>query len=710
MVLGYLLAGVLVGPEISFLPTVQDREGVKIWAELGIIILLFTLGLEFSFRKLLSVGRGASITAVTEVFCMFGLGYLIGRAFGWNEMDSVFLGGILSISSTTIIIRAIEELNLKRRRFVGLVFGALIVEDLVAILLMVVLSTIAVSKTVEGMQVINSAAKLGFFLTLWFLGGIFLLPWFLRKIRPLMNDESSLIVSLGLCLLMVTIATKSGFSPALGAFIMGSILAETPDGERIEKSLHSVRTLFSAVFFVSVGMLLDLTVLREQWLAVIVITLATIVGKVLSTSLGALLAGERLRHSVQAGFSLAQIGEFSFIIATLGVTLKVTSDFLYPLAVAVSVVTTFTTPYLIKFADPFYRFLESKLPPSFMERFDRADEKAVATPIDSSTRVSGLRLFFNSVVVIGIGLAASVFLEPALEPYFPSDTAARYASLAASISVALPFLWAIVADPGRWKIVNANPEIISAVAARAVIAFIVRALIAGFLLVFIVSRFTSAVTSLFAFGAIAIGVGILGFKNFARIYDWLESRFINHLNEKELESLREMKQRPALAPWDAHLAELTVNPDAEAVGKTLTDLCLRETVGVTIALIERGRKQIAAPRGDTILMPNDKVFAIGTEDQLQNLSRLLEVSPSGDAHAPAVYKYGLSDFYLTAESRFAGKTIRESGLREETDGLIVGIEREQERILNPESTMRLLAGDRLWIVGNSDRVAHLTSN
>ena len=339
VVLGYLIAGFLVGPNFAFLPTVKDHASILIWAEIGVIFMLFGLGLEFSFKKLKKVGKSASITASFEILCMLGCGYLTGQLLGWSKMDSLFLGGILSISSTTIIVRAFDELNLKGRSFVSLVFGVLIVEDLIAILLLVLLSSVAVTQSLSGSELLFSALRLGFFLIIWFLLGIYLLPVLLRNFREHLSDETMLIVSLGLCLMMVVIATQVGFSPALGAFVMGSILAETPKGQRIEQLLLPVKNLFSAIFFVSVGMLINTRILLSHFDIILLIAVVTIAGKFVSSLIGALLSGRSLKSSVQAGMSLAQIGEFSFIIATLGVTLKVTSDFLYPIAVAVCALT-----------------------------------------------------------------------------------------------------------------------------------------------------------------------------------------------------------------------------------------------------------------------------------------------------------------------------------------------------------------------------------
>ncbi|MDQ3292058.1 MAG: cation:proton antiporter, partial [Bacteroidota bacterium] len=365
LVLGYIIAGLLVGPNFPFLPSIAEVESVQIWAEIGVIFLLFSLGLEFSFKKLAKVGGTASITATTEVIGMLLLGYITGQVLNWSFMDSVFLGGILSISSTTIIIRAFDELGVKSQKFARIVFGILVVEDLVAILLLVLLSTVAVTQQFGSTELLMSAVKFAFFLSIWFLGGIYLIPTFLRKASKLMNEETLLVISVALCLLMVILATNAGFSPALGAFIMGSILAETIYAEKIEHLTKSVKDLFGAVFFISVGMLIDPKMLMEYAGPVILITAITIFGKAFTSGLGALISGQPLKQSIQTGLSLAQIGEFSFIIATLGLTLKVTSEFLYPIAVAVSAITTFTTPFLIRFSEPFYNWLEKLLPESW---------------------------------------------------------------------------------------------------------------------------------------------------------------------------------------------------------------------------------------------------------------------------------------------------------------------------------------------------------
>ncbi len=698
VVLGYLLAGFLVGPEVSFLPTVQEKEAITIWAEIGVIVLLFGLGLEFSFKKLFSVGRGASITAITKVLFMLGAGYATGQLFGWSQMDSLFLGGILSISSTTIIIRAFDELGFRQKGFVNLVFGILVVEDLAAILLLVLLSTIAVTNSFQGTELIISAGKLAFFLSIWFLGGIFLVPWFLQKIRSLMNDETTLIVSLALCLTMVILATHAGFSPALGAFIMGSILAETPDGERIEQNLKSVKDLFSAIFFVSVGMLIDIDPLKEHWVAFVAITFITIFGKFLSTTIGALIGGQSIKTSIQSGMSLVPIGEFSFIIATLGLSLGVISSYLYPLAVAVSAITTLTTPYMIKSSEPFYNWVYKHLPDRIKNRASDDLSKSEIATKTSSTTSEIARLFLNTILVIAIALATSRWLTPVLQNYFENKIIIEVLAAFVALLFSLPSLWAIISGPSALKLDTYRIEDIRNLTTQALLALFARIIISLFLLSFVIGQFISALFTFVIVANVAVIVGFLGAKNFSKVYQWLEKRFTSHLNEKDKLSVVAREKIPQLAPWDAHLSRLTVQPNSLFVGLRLSEIGVREKFGVTIAMIERGTKQILAPKRDDFIMAHDKLVVIGTDDQLVGFAKALDSQLEHPKnHTPI--NYGLYSLLIDADSPYLGKTIRDSGLREKVDGLVVGIERKNERLLNPDSTVSIRNSDLLWIVG-----------
>ncbi|MCX2431535.1 MULTISPECIES: cation:proton antiporter [unclassified Pedobacter] len=703
LVLGYILAGLLVGPHLDFFPSVTDTKNINIWGEIGVIFLLFSLGLEFSFKKLVKVGGSASVTAIVEVVFMLLIGFSAGKLMGWKTMDSIFLGGILSVSSTTIIIRAFEELGVKHKKFAGLVFGVLIVEDLVAILLLVLLSTLAVSQQFAGSEMLISILKLAFFLVLWFLGGIFLIPSFLKATRKLMNDETMLVVSLALCLLMVLLAVKVGFSPALGAFIMGSILAETTQAEKIEHLTKSVKDLFAAVFFVSVGMLIDPKILIDYSIPIVIVTLATIFGKFLSSSLGALLSGQPLKTSVQSGMSLAQIGEFSFIIATLGLTLKVTSDFLYPIAVAASAITTFTTPYLIKHSEAFYNFLNRILPKKWLDGISRYSSSTAGMTTLSDWKILLRSYAFNtvihSVIIVAVIFLASRYIQPFIAKNFVNGIKSTIISLVVSFIIMAPFLWALsirriqkTAYSHLWlnKKYTRGPLIAIEVFRIALGIFFV-----GFLMYEFFDTWIAA--------GIALALIVLMMFIFSRklqaFYNQLEKRFILNLNARE-------NQKPDILPWDTHLTELTVSPESEVVGQTLASLMIREKFGVNIAMIERGRNSIPTPGRDERLYPNDKLLLIGADDQLAAVKAILEVDvPETESEKNFPDKeMTLQKVVVNLESPVYGLSIRNAGIREKAQALIVGIERGSERILNPSSDFTFDNGDIIWIVGNNKKI------
>lgn len=709
VVLGYIVAGFLVGPHFKWLPTVVDSQSVSVWAEIGVIFLLFALGLEFSFKKLVRVGAPASITAVIEVIGMLCIGFLLGRSFNWNNMDSLFLGGILAISSTTIIIRTFEELGLKTRGFSRLVFGVLIVEDLVAILLMVVLSTLAVSQNFSGIEMVVSAVKLVFFLSIWFVLGIFLIPSFLNQTRKFMHSETLLVVSLGLCFLMVVLATKVGFSPALGAFIMGSILAETMEAERIEMLIHPLKDLFGAIFFVSVGMLINPYVLYEYAFPILLITLATIVGKFLTTSLGALLSGQSLRHSVQAGMSLAQIGEFSFIIASLGLNLKVTSEFLYPIAISVSAITTFTTPYLIKSADSIVKLLENQLPEkwlSSLEKFRLASNSVTQTNNwGHLVKASFLKIFTNGIMISFIFLIVAKNIDPWLETKIDNIEEAHLISLLIAFICSSPFLWALTFG----RLGGESASILwseKKYRAPLLVFEITRWMISIVLCAFLSSLIISASAVIMVVSLlVVIGTFVLS-RYFKKVYQWLENRFVHNLNEKEL--ALKTKELPPLAPWDHYLVELRVSSDSMLIGKKFSDLMIREKFGVSIALIQRGRQRIPAPGRDDVLYPADILQVIGKDEQINQFKKACE-NADLDLTNSGNIEYVLRPIVVDTNVNFVNKSIRECGIREATQGLVVGIEKNGKRTLNPDSATIIEVGNILWVVGNQKLLENLSA-
>jgi CPA2 family monovalent cation:H+ antiporter-2 len=717
LVLGYIIAGFLVGPHFHWLPTVVDTENIDTLSEIGVIFLLFSLGLEFSFKKLMRVGGAASITAFVEIIFITIAGFFVGRLLGWKTMDSLFLGGMLASSSTTIILRAFDELGVKGKKFAGIVFGVLVVEDIVVILLMVLLSTIAVTNQFAGTEILMTVLKLLFFLALWFITGIFLLPTFLKKAKSLLDEETLLILSIGLCLGMVVLATQVGFSAELGAFVMGSIIAETTSAEKVEHLIKPVKDLFGTVFFVSVGMMIDPSAMVKYGGPIIVITLLTLVGKMVSTTMGAILSGQPLKQSVQVGMSMAQIGEFAFIVATLGLSLGVISDFLFPIAVGASAITTFTTPYLIKFSEPFYRYLSRVLPQKWVNRinsYSSSTETIVAeTEWKSVLKNYGKLVLINSIILLAILLLAINFLAPFIQQKIADKNLATMIIAGLTLLTSVPFFWAIMARKPAgsgyrelWmnKQYNHGPLLTIEV---------VRILIGTLLVGLFIDRLISAQVALMITIPVMIALLFIFSTSIQKFYQKIESRFMTNLNERETAvadglqpqmSAQHKEMQTGLAAWDAHIVEMVVNPFAPFAGKTLSELAWREQYGINLAYIKRGDKIVHIPHRHNRLLPYDRAGILATDEQLAQFKPVFDSQEPITESTMKLEDVSLQQVMVDEITRLKGKTIRSSGIREKTEGLVVGVERNNERILNPDSSMQFEWHDIIWIVGNRKKI------
>jgi CPA2 family monovalent cation:H+ antiporter-2 len=717
LVLGYIIAGFLVGPHFHLVPTVIDNENVRILAEIGVIFLLFSLGLEFSFKKLMRVGGAASVTAFVEIAFITFAGYYTGKWMGWSTMDSLFLGGMLASSSTTIIIRAFDELGIKTKQYARIVFGVLVVEDIVVILLMVLLSTIAVTKQFAGTEILFTILKLLFFLALWFLMGIFLLPTLLKKAKRLIDEEALLILSIGLCLGMVVLATQVGFSAELGAFIMGSIIAETTSAEKVEHVIKPVKDLFGAVFFVSVGMMIDPQAIVQYGWPVVCVTLLTLFGKLFSTTAGALLSGQPLKQSVQVGMSMAQIGEFAFIVATLGLSLGVISDFIFPVAVGASAITTFTTPYLIKFSEPFYLFIERILPAGWVKRLNNYSSGTQDIQAENEWKVV-LRSYITLIISNGIILLAVLallfnFLVPFLNRQIENPTTRSILALAISLIVASPFLWALMAKrPSNmaykelWlhKKYSRGPLLLLE---------IIRILIGLGLMSFAVLRLFETKLAIIIIVPIMVAVLFVFTKRIQAFYQRIEVRFLGNLNARENAAYNTLSAnvlrksadiQSKLSPWDAHIIQMEVSSNAEYIGRKLLELQWREKFGINIVYIKRGERLIQPPDRNDILLPFDQVGVIATDEQFQTFKPVFESGNHQNAPVEDADDIILQKIVVNEHTRLKGLSIRDSRLRERTNGLVIGIERNDERILNPESSTIFEWGDNIWIVGKKKKI------
>ena len=705
LVLGYLIAGFLAGPHFVFFPTVKEVSSVEVWAEIGVIFLLFSLGLEFSFKKLMKVGGTASITAVVQIISMIIIGYFVGQWIGWKSMDSIFLGVILSISSTTIILKTFDELGVKSQKFAGIVLGSLIVQDIVAILMMVLLSTIAVSQQFSGGELLLSVLKLIFFLTIWFVGGIFFIPTLLKKAKNILTDEMLLIISLALCLMMVILADSVGFSPALGAFIMGSIIAETTQADQIEHLVKPVKDLFGAVLFVSVGMLINPETLYEYALPVAILTVVVIIGQSVSSTIGALISGQPLKQSVQTGMSLSQIGEFSFIIATLGMTLNVTSDFLYPIVVAVSAVTTFTTPFMVKFAIPFSEYLDEKLPRKWTKRIERYSANTQSIKLVSNwqivVRAFLSQVIIHSVIIVAVILLSSKYILPLVQEL---EFGKLFGALITLVIIS-PFLWALSLRRIAEKEVAVLREE-RKYRGPILMMVLLRMVLALFYIGFLLNIFFSPIIGFIALIA-AVVVYFVFPKKLNAQYHKIEDHFLKNLNAREKKNA--LRRRSDLTPWDGHMTTFAIAPTSNIAGKTLDELRIREQLGINIAFIKRGEITINIPNKNERLFPGDEICVIGTDDQVNEFNSYLHKNEIEIPEKVADADIVLLQLELN-EEEFIGKNIKNSQLREKTNGLIVGVERNGKRILNPESNMILEKNDILWVVGSKKLLNNFFKN
>jgi len=723
VVLGYILAGFIAGPHITFLPTVTDMGNVEIWAEIGVIFLLFALGLEFSFKRLIAVGGTATVATIINLGSMIIIGYLVGKFLGWSSMDSLFLGGMLSMSSTTIIIKAFNDMGLQKQRFAGIVFGMLIVEDLAAILMMVLLSPIAVSSEIEGTTVLNNIFRLGFFVLIWFIVGIYIIPTVFKKLKRYLNDETLLIVAVGLCLGMVLFATHVGFSAALGAFIMGSILAETVIVKRIEHLIEPIKNLFGAVFFVSVGMMLDPTVIIEYAGLICILVIVVLIGRIFFATVGVLASGEGLKVALQAGFSLAQIGEFSFIIATLGTSLGVISSTLYPLIVAVSIITTFTTPYCIKIATPLYNFLEKRIPTKWnklITGYAASSFKTVNKQNDWNKLIKSIlkltaAYFTTSLAVVYL---CEQYTTPFITDYIPG-IGGRILAAAIALILMAPFLRAIIMKKNRstefknlWGDNRFNRgALISLIAFRIGICMVL-------VLMVLIPLFPRLTILMVIIGLIVITLIIFsqGFKAQSRK---MEAQFLENLNYKQI-----MEEKKAaistvvthqLKSKEIHIEEIEISPSSPKIGKTLKELNFRAKTRINIVTILRGNKKINIPDANERLYPYDRIVLAGADDDIQKLIQSIEERKRNKKEMAtdidtAEHHVSLSQYVIDDESPMIGKTIAQLSVQEKTECMIICIDRDDESIINFPANFILEEGDTLLLAGDKDKLDMFKEN
>ena len=712
LILGYILSGFLIGPYLPFFFTAQDTASIETWSEIGIIVLMFGLGLEFSFKKLMSVGAGAMITAITEVVGMLGLGYAAGLAMGWGHMDAIFLGGMLSMSSTTIIIKAFSELGVEKESFAQLVFGTLVVEDIAGIFMMIILSTISVSKNISGADLALQLAQLVLYLIIWLVLGIYFLPTIMRRATKLMTDETLLIVSLGICFGMVLLADKLGFSSALGAFLAGSLLAGTIHAERVEHITSGIKDLFGTVFFISVGMMIDPAMVVRYKIPILIVCLVTIFGKFLFSTLGVLLSGHGLKLAVHCGTSLAQIGEFAFIIASLGMSLGVIADYIYPIIVSVSVLTTLTTPYCIKGADKVYHLLCRILPGRMVAHIDR-EETAAGELKQDNAWTAYLKRYIRITFIYGVLMLACTIIGHylALPLLMRLPIAEKTAKIIALVLIYLamamfirPFMDTHSFDYTKlWVeggIYRAGLMVLTGLrlVIMMIIAFIPLSRVAG----------ASGLMLLPLVGAGLILASRSGW--LASRYINAEARFVANFNERSLADAT-METVSEMLDERLHVTHFVVFAGYRISGKPLKDLAWGKRYDVNIIKIIRGGQQINMPTGEFVLADGDDVYVIGEQDNIATLyaklggweqpaqQTLRDYMEEEESVVSNLYSFPI---LVDKGSPLAGKTIRDCGLRKDYDCMILGLQRSHLPIPTPDVHTMIAAGDQIWVLGTQD--------
>ncbi len=708
VVLGYIVAGFIASPHFSLFPSVTTEVNIEFWAQIGIVILLFSLGLEFSFKKLLAVGAPAVMTALIIVVGMMGLGFLVGKLLGFAAVDSIFLGGMISMSSTTIILKALTDLNMRQRRFVPMIFAVLIVEDLFAVVMMVVLSSVAINKTVESGEMLRSVLKLSFFLVMWFTVGVFLLPSLFKRFRSFLTDEIMLIIAMGLCFLMAVFSVKSGFSLALGAFVMGSILAGTVEAERIERIITPVKDLFGAVFFISVGMMVDPAVIVAHAGTIALLSIVVVVGMILFGTFGMLATGQPLSIAMESGFALTQIGEFSFIIASLGMTLGVLKPDIYPIIVAVSVITTFTTPFFIKGAIPAYRKVESILPKTWTVLLEGYSKNATQSqPGEGQVLLKAIitryvvRLLLYTVVIIALIMACRTYLMPLANQWL-GGALGRLTGVGLTLLIISPFLYAIILPSIKssekaklselWGRISYLPLVLMALFSLVLTAMLIVWVLSGNY-----SSHASIIAAVIIVQVLALVLAPFMRKRLRRI----EERFIGNVNVRE----NRRTGRNNVLVSDLHLAYMTVGHNCPFVGERLKNADIRRRYGVNVVYIQRNGNLHAVPTGDMRIFPGDVLGVIGNDEQIQAMLPLVEASapPATDAANQVRFLH----FALGKNSPLVGKTLRNARLREDYSSMLVAVERGEEEFVDATPDLEFMVGDIVWVVGDPTHLSAL---
>jgi CPA2 family monovalent cation:H+ antiporter-2 len=720
--LAYLVAGFLLGPHFPLFTTITNEEVVKVWAEIGIIFVFFNLGLELSFKKFRTIGPKSLVAAMIEIPGCFFVGYIVGDYFNFTFMERVFLGAIMSISSTTIISKSFEDLKFKSEKFASQVFGILIFEDVAAIILLVLLSTVAATQRLSGQELTNSVLKITFFLTIVFVAGTTLVPSLVRKIKSLLNDEMILLLASGFCLFMGIFASEFGLSAALGAFLMGMIFSNTSEVKRIEELTTPLRNIFTAIFFVSVGMMIDPKLMWQHISIILIVASLVILCKFVFVYSGCILSGIGQRDSTRASFSMAQIGEFSFIIAALGVQQNVISPSLYSIAIGVALITTFLTPFFISISDRVDHFLKKSLPERYLDFIDKYD-KSTFVVISDPRQTIEIKEFLVRLVISNSFLIAITAISyrqfPKLIKIFNFGPEwIKYISFVACLLLSTPFYWSLIYG-------KINQNIMQLKTVRTILIHYVM----NFVRYILIALVLSVQVSLYVSTAIgAVGVVILLIlvtrslsKKIGSFYTWLERGFVRNLAPIEGGELIDKNIGPqaffSQKKLDTHMQIIKVSPNSIHIGKKLLDLKPRENFDVNLVMLQRGRK-VEVPTGNTVLCPLDEYGVVGEEEAIQNFTSYLDMELVGDElQMEDISNFDLYSIVVDGEHYLKDRHLREVFSGRHLLLRVVGIQRLEGRMQIPSPEFKFQTGDIVWLVGKksdldklilSDEQAHVS--
>ncbi|MBR1517338.1 MAG: cation:proton antiporter [Bacteroidales bacterium] len=703
LVLGYIVSGFLIGPYVTWFPAITDETNVHVWSDIGIVFLMFALGLEFSIKKLKKVGGTGAITALTELFVMFLIGSSVGRLLGFTEMECIFLGCMLSISSTTIIIKSFDDLKLKQQKFTNTVTAVLVVEDLVAVLLLVLLSTLSVSRSFNGGELAMSLLKLVFFLMIWFLFGIFFIPSFLRWMRRFMTEETLCIVAVGLCFGMVVTASYAGFSTALGAFVMGAILAETIEADAIHRIITPIKNLFGAVFFVSVGMLVNPEVLVKYIGPILVIAATIVVFKSMAATLGVLLSGKPLKTAMQSGFCFCQIGEFSFIIAGLGLSFGVIGPNLYPIIVSVSIITTFVTPYMIKAGLPAYEWLNPRIPSKMKDAMERYATFSSGGTGHESLVNKFIRRQVSSILIYGVILTVIAILSfTLLQPFLlrtfgNADIDERWANLlgaTATLFLMMPFLWAMVRNISRERLRKMHATYHGSQVV-VIPLIILRIGVALFFVGLVLARYVHLAVGFILVLTLMVILFVISSRRATNAYLRLEEHFVSNFNQRQAQNSFRIPQSMEQV---FSMERMVITPFSAFVGQTLRQADLRSRFRLSVVTIERGNTIINLPGSEEQMMPMDKVTVIGTEEDLAHFRTEAEVEPEMLIRDHSDNEINIYRYKVIADGPLQGRNLIQADLRNRFNGMVIAIERDQQYMLNPKADTVFKENDVVWFV------------